>query len=122
MTAHLSTKAFDVAALVSAIENRDAEAQLAAYSDDAEVVVIDHEHPPSSPTVLRGSDALRAHLTEVCARDMTHQVTVTASDHEHLAMEVACRYPDGTRVACLCVSGIRDGRISWQRGLQVWDH
>jgi ketosteroid isomerase-like protein len=122
MTAHLSTKAFDVAALVSAIENRDAEAQFAAYSDDAEVVVIDHEHPPSSPTVLRGGDALQAHLTEVCSRDMTHQVTVTAFDDEHLAMEVACRYPDGTRVACLCVSGISDGRISWQRGLQVWDH
>ena len=37
-------------------------------------------------------------------------------------VELACRYADGTRVACMCISGLIDGRIAWQRGLQAWDH
>jgi hypothetical protein len=122
MTVQTDQKTFDVEALVTAIENRDAEGQLAAYSDDAELVVIDHEHPPSNPTVVRGTEALRAHLTDITSRDMTHQVTTAALTGDRLTIELACRYPDGTRVACLCVSGISDGRIVWQRGLQAWDH
>jgi hypothetical protein len=113
---------FDVAALVTAIETRDAEGQLAAYGPDAELVVVDHEHPPSTPLVVRGTAALRTHFADICARDMTHQVTTAALAGDRLTIELACKYADGTRVACLCVSGITDGRIGWQRGLQAWDH
>lgn len=122
MTASTDTRAFDVAALTAAIEGRDAEGQLAAYADDAEIVVIDHDHTPSNPLVVRGTDALRAHFTDICGRDMTHQVTTAAVAGDRLTIELACRYADGTRVACVCVAGLSDGRIVWQRGLQAWDH
>jgi hypothetical protein len=122
MTVQTAPTTFDIAALVAAIENRDAEGQLAAYTPDAELVVVDHEHPPSNPQVIRGSDALLAHFTDVCARDMTHHVTTAALVDDRLTIELACEYADGTRVACLCVSGIEGDRIAWQRGLQAWDH
>jgi ketosteroid isomerase-like protein len=122
MTSQTRTPTLDVSALVSAIENRDADGQLGAYADDAEITVIDHEHPPSSPLVVRGTDALRAHFADIASRDMTHKVTTAALSGDRLTIELACRYGDGTRVACLCVSGIDNGRITWQRGLQVWDH
>jgi ketosteroid isomerase-like protein len=122
MSIHTDTKQFDVTAFVAAIEGRDAEGQVAAFSDDAELTVIDHEHPPSNPLVLRGSEALRAHFTDVCGRDMTHEVTTATATDDRLTVEVACRYADGTRVACLSVSRLGDGRITSQRGLQAWDH
>ncbi len=122
MTVHTDTQTFDLAAFVAAIEGRDADAQLAAFADDAELVLIDHEHSPSNPAVLRGTDALRAHLSDICQRDMTHEVTTAAVAGDRLTVEVACHYSDGTRVACLSVSGLADGRIAWQRGVQAWDH
>jgi ketosteroid isomerase-like protein len=122
MTASTDTLAFDLAALTAAIEGRDADAQLSAYADDAELVVIDHEHTPSNPLVVRGTEALRAHFTDICDRDMTHQVTTAVVAGDRLTVELACRYADGTRVSCLCVAGLENGRIIWQRGLQAWDH
>lgn len=122
MTSQTRTQVLDVDALVAAIEARDVDGQLAAYADDAHITIIDHEHPPSSPQIVRGIDAIRAHIADVCSRDMTHHVTTAATVDDRLTIELACRYADGTRVACLCVSGIEDGRIVWQRGLQAWDH
>jgi hypothetical protein len=122
MTAQSVATALDVGALVHAIESRDAEGQLAAYGDDAELVVVDHEHPPSNPRTVRGTVELRAYLADICARDMTHEVKTAALAGDRLILEVACRYADGTRVSCLCVGGIVDGRIAWSRGLQAWDH
>lgn len=122
MTIQTGTRTLDLDALVTAIEARDAGGQLAAYADDAELVVVDHEHTPSNPLVVRGTDALRAHFTDITGRDMTHKVTTAAMSGDRLTVEVDCRYADGSRVACLCVAGLADGRIVWQRGVQAWDH
>jgi ketosteroid isomerase-like protein len=122
MSVNTTTQTFDLAAFVAAIETRDAEGQVAAYRDDAVLTLIDHEHPPTNPLVLRGTDALRAHFDDVCSRDMTHKVTTATARDDQLVVELACRYSDGTRVACMCISGLIDGRIAWQRGLQAWDH
>src|ERR1700712_3063536 len=81
MTIRTETKPFDVTAFVAAIEGRDAAGQIAAFSDNAELTVIDHEHPPSNPLVMRGTEALSTYFTDVCSRDMTHKVTTaTATD------------------------------------------
>lgn len=122
MTISTATNTFDIPAYVAAIEGRDPESQVIAFSADAELTVIDHEHPPSNPLVLRGADALRAHFADVCARDMTHKVTTATAADDRLTVELTCRYTDGTQVACLSVSGLAEGRISWQRGVQAWDH
>lgn len=117
-----STVSLDVAALVRAIEARDAEAQLRAYSSDAELTVVDENNPPSAPLVVQGADQLRIHFTDVTERDMTHEVRTAVATDDHIALEVACRYPDGTRVLCMCVGAIADGQIAWARQVQSWDH
>ena len=111
----------DTADLATTIEARDADGQTAHYRPDAEFTIVDQLNPPSSPRVLRGVEAIRAHLADVCERDMTHSVRTTLSDGDRIAFEVACAYPDGTKVLCMCVAGIVDGRIAWQRQTQVWD-
>lgn len=46
-TTTTTTGAFDVEAFRRAIHERDAEAQLALYAQDAEIVTIDRTHPPA---------------------------------------------------------------------------
>jgi hypothetical protein len=111
----------DLAALRRAVEERDASAQAANYAQDAVIEAVDHEHPPSRPRVISGREAISAHLAEVCARDMSHRVLAAASDGAHLAYQVACAYPDGTRVLCSTIAELRDGRIVFERLVQAWD-
>ena len=122
MTSQTKSATLDVDALVDAIQRGDVDGQLAAYAHGAEVTVVDHEHPPGNPLLVRGHDALRARFADIAARDLTHQVRTAALADGHLTLEIACRYGDGTQVACLCVCGIENGQIVWQRGLQAWDH
>jgi ketosteroid isomerase-like protein len=111
----------DIGELKRAIESRDAAAQVAMYAPDAEVIVVDKEHTPSNPQVLKGIDAIRGLIQDVCARDMTHEVTRTISGPDGVAYTLRCRYPDGTRVYCATLLEVRDGRIVRQEGAQAWD-
>jgi SnoaL-like domain len=117
-----TTDTLDLTALAAAITGRDAAGQLAAYRPDAELTVIDHEHPPTRPQVLRGAQAIGGHLADVCSREMTHDVRTLVVADNTLTLEVACRYADGTNVACVSIAGLEDGRIAWQRLVQAWDH
>jgi ketosteroid isomerase-like protein len=116
-----TTQQFDLDALRRAIESRDAAGQVALYADDAEVVTIDHEHPPSDPARAQGIDAIRAMIEDVCARDMTHELTHTVSGPGGAAFTLQCRYPDGTRVFCATLLETRGGKIVRQEGAQAWD-
>ena len=117
----MTTTTFDLTTLTSAIEGRDAEGQLAFYVPDAELVLVDRDNPPSSPRIISGTAQLRPLLTDVTSREMTHSVRAAVADEKHVALEVACAYPDGTQVLCVCVGDLRDGRITRSHQVQAWD-
>ena len=117
-----TTTTFDVAALTAALEGRDAAGQLACYLPDAQIVIIDHDNPPSRPRTMTGTDAIREYLNDICDRDMTHQVRAALVTPDRISFELACSYPDGTRVTCMCIAGIADGRIAWHHQVQAWDN
>jgi ketosteroid isomerase-like protein len=112
---------FDLDAFKRALEERDASTQLAMYGDDAEVTLVDRVARPSAPRVLRGREEIRAWIEDVCARDMTHRVQQTVQDDGGVAFTEACRYPDGTAVACATVLEIANGLVARQFGVQAWD-
>ncbi len=117
----MTTMTIDLDRLSRAIEERDAATQLAAYTDDAELLIVDRHHPPSTPRVLAGRDAIGAFISDVAGRDMTHEVVAAVTDGDTLALTEACRYPDGVQVLCSCSAELNDGRISRQTIVQVWD-
>ena len=121
MSTTTTSTALDIEALARAIEQRDAEGQLAAYADDAVLTVVDSDHPPSRPTMLRGRDAIAAHLRDVCRRDLTHRVEHAVAAGDRAALTVACEYPDGTRVLCAATLVLDGGRVTRQRTVQAWD-
>jgi hypothetical protein len=112
---------FDLNAFTRAMEARDAAGQLAAYGDDATITTVDATHPPSNPDVLRGREAIGGMLSDVASRPMTHEVTEAMQDGDRIAIQLACRYDDGTRVLCSCVGRVRDGKIAEQTIVQAWD-
>lgn len=112
---------FDLNAFTRAMEARDADGQLAAYHDDATITAVDATHPPSSPDVLTGREAIGGMLADVASRPMTHEVTEAMRDGDRIAIQLACRYDDGTRVLCSSVARLRDGKIAEQTLVQAWD-
>jgi ketosteroid isomerase-like protein len=116
-----TTAGFDLRALRAAIESRDAAAQAALFADDAEVVMVDRDHPPGAPQVLRGMAEIRPMLEDVAGRDMTHDVQAAVTDGEQAAYVLACRYADGTRVLVSTMLELDGGRIVRQVGVQAWD-
>ena len=119
--AHPQPAQMDFAALKRGIEERDADAQLTLYADDAEVRLVDRINTPRSPRVLRGRDAIRAWIEDVCGRDMTHEVRTPVVGEEAMAFTEACRYPDGVNVLCATVLELERGRIVRQVSVQAWD-
>ena len=93
----IPTSRIDASALRRAFSDRDADALLALYADDATVEVVDHLNQPSAPRTIRGREQLRAHLEDVFARDMTHAVDIVAAAPDALGYVVRCTYADGTK-------------------------
>ncbi|HEY7593387.1 MAG TPA: nuclear transport factor 2 family protein [Actinophytocola sp.] len=103
------------------IEERDTNALLSMYADDAEIRIVDRTSPPSGPRVLRGRQAIAEYLTDVNGRDMTHELERVVAQPDGVAYLEACRYADGTRVLCSAVLDLAGGRIVRQSGVQAWD-
>ena len=52
---------------------------------------------------------------------MEHSVEDLISTADGLGYTQRCRYPDGTRVVCVTVARLVDGKITRQTVVQVWD-
>jgi hypothetical protein len=117
----IPTSSFDVAALRRAFADRDADALLALYADDAAIELVDAANTPSQPRRIIGKDALRAHFEDVFSRDMTHELDIVVAGPESLGYSVRCRYADGMRVLCSATAEVHDGRIAREVGVQAWD-
>jgi hypothetical protein len=114
-------KALDLSALRAAVEGNDAKALAAFYAEDAELRVIDKDHPPSRPLVFRGRQAIGAMLDDVCGRAMQHHVDDGLVDGNHAAFAETCTYPDGVKVYMSAMLELADGRIRRQTNIQAWD-
>jgi ketosteroid isomerase-like protein len=120
MTEQKSAK-LDFEVLRRAGEQRDPDAMLELYADDAEVRIVDRNTPPSSPHVLRGKDEIAEYLRDVFGRDMTHTIENEVVGEDRVAFNVACEYPDGTRVLAAQNLEVRDGKIVREVEVVAWD-
>jgi SnoaL-like protein len=108
-------------ALTEAIEADDPAAIAAAYAPDAVVEVLNRDHGPGDPIVLRGRDAVRTLLDDTASRKLSHRVDRAVADERSGALQVSCRYPDGVGVTCLSTFDLQDGQITRETRIEVWD-
>ena len=86
-----------------------------------EMRIVNRNTPPSSPYVLRGKEAIAEYLRDVFGRDMSHSIENEVVGEDRLAFNVACEYPDGTRVLASENLEVRDGKVVRQVEVVAWD-
>ncbi len=121
MTAQNTSGGLDFEALRRAIEQRDADAVIDLYTDDAEYRRIDRTSTPSSPMVARGREAIAEYWRDILGRQMTHHVQDEVLGESRIAFNDACEYPDGMRVLGAENLEVRDGKIVRHVSVQAWD-
>jgi ketosteroid isomerase-like protein len=88
---------FDLDTLKRGHRQRDPEMLLDLYADDAELVVIDAEHPPSRPLILEGRDRIGDFLRDLCRDEIVLEVGDEVVGADRVALHVAFWHPDGTQ-------------------------
>jgi ketosteroid isomerase-like protein len=121
MTERTAAEGLDLQALRRAAEQKDPDAMLALYAEDAEYVRVDRNSTPSSPMELRGKEAIAEYLRDVFGREMTHRIENEVVGEDRVAFNWACEYEDGTKVLAAETCEVRDGKIVRQVSVQAWD-
>lgn len=116
-----ATSGLDFEAMRHAIEERNAEALIGFYAEDAELHTVNRNSTPSSPQVLRGKEQIGQHLRDVCSREMTHRVQDEVVGEGRIAFNEACEYPNGTRVLEAENLEVLNGKIIRQVSDEAWD-
>ncbi|PZH17235.1 hypothetical protein C1I97_05435 [Streptomyces sp. NTH33] len=116
-----ASPAFDTDTLRRGIEGDTASTLLSLYTDDAEIRIVDRDAQPSRPKVLHGRDEIGSMLNDIYGRDMTHRLEQCVVQGDHAAYVESCEYGDGVRVLAESMVSLRDGRITDQIMIQVWD-
>ena len=91
------------------------------YADDAELEIVDCNTPPSSPRILRGKEEIGAYCRDILSRQMTHDLQDEVVGEDRMACNLACEYPDGTKVLATMIFDLREGKITRQVDVLVWD-
>lgn len=112
---------FDVDALRDAHHRRDADALTDMYADDAVVTIVDASNPPSNPRKIEGRAAIHDFMTDLCSRDMTHEVPDAIIGTNGASWVTACQYATGERVLAIDTVHLRDGLIVEDTIVQAWD-
>ena len=71
--------------------------------------------------MLRGKEEIAEYLRDVLSRDMRHRIENEVVGEDRVAFNVACEYPDGTRVLAAQNLDVRDGKIVRQIEVVSWD-
>ena len=112
---------FDLTEFSRAIDAGDAETQIAAYADCAEVELIDPDNPPSSPHVLKGKDAIADWVRNNCQNNVTQRVVRAIDGDDGIAYTVAQVLRDGSQEIATSTAELRDGLVTQQQTILVGD-
>lgn len=104
-----------------ALEQSDAAALIKLYADDAEMLIVDRDRPPSAPMRLTGKAAIDDFWRDVCSREMTHRVGHEVVGSDRVAFVEECAYPDGCNVLSAMTLDLRSGQIVRHLTVQAWD-
>jgi ketosteroid isomerase-like protein len=121
MTEQKTADTLDFGALRRAAERNDAAALADHYADDAEVLIVNRDTPPSSPHVLRGRAQIAEFLEDACSRDIESRIQDEVISKSRVAFNEECEYPDGLKVLTATTLEVQGGKITHQISVEAWD-
>ena len=113
---HLPT--FDLSAFGDAVERRDLTYQLARYAPDADIRIVDPDHPPSGPRVVRGTLGIRTWLFESDVDGLDVRVTHLVDGGDRFAFTQRRRHVDGTVFVEVSTAELQNGLITTQHTIR----
>ena len=103
-----------------ALEERDAQSQMALYTDNAGMCIVTVGGPNRPTQNLLGKSAIEAWVTQFCSDNVSVEV-LNLFEEEAEAMVIAeCRHRDGTLVVYTCSAQLMGGRITNQHVVLLW--
>jgi ketosteroid isomerase-like protein len=120
MTVKTNTK-FDLETYRRAFEAWDKETLLECYSDEVELIEVNHENPPSSPRIRRGKEVLRGIFEGGAAVGVKGTVENGFAEGERAALTFTCEFPDGRKVMANAILELEDGLIARHMEVQSGD-
>jgi ketosteroid isomerase-like protein len=121
MAEQQTASTLDFGALRRAAERNDAAALADHYAEDAEVLIVNRETPPSSPHVLRGKAQIAEFLEDACSRDIESRIQDEVISNGRIAFNEECEYPDGLKVLTASTLDVKGGKITRQLSVEAWD-
>jgi ketosteroid isomerase-like protein len=106
-----SATSFDIDVFKRTYEEWDVEALLDLYADDAELVQIDRDNPPSSPRTRYGKDVFRGMFEHCSAAGVKATVENGVCDGERASATITCEFPGGRKVLANAMLALAGGRI-----------
>jgi len=103
---------FDIEGLRRAIELGDCSYQLALYSDDAEVSIVDSDDPHCSPRVLHGKPAIGQWINDMRDRTSVRQVMNPQVVVDRLDLTEECQAADGSNFGYARTAEVHKGQIT----------
>lgn len=103
------------------LEQRDVSTMLGLYDENAEVTLIDKNHTPSRPMIMRGRSSVESYYKDVLTRPLKHHIDDEVMSDNHYAYTDTCEYPDGSKVFSSVMATLKDGKIVKEVELQAWD-
>jgi hypothetical protein len=112
--------AFDLQGFRKAWERRDLAYQLARYAPDADIRIVDPDHPPSAPRHVCGTSQILSWLLESEERDLDPEVTQLIDGGDRFAVSQRWHYADGTSVVAVSTAELQDALITTQHTIVTW--
>jgi ketosteroid isomerase-like protein len=113
--------AFDYQGFRRAFCEKDVEAWLAFFTEDAKWIEYRHTKPPRDPNVMRGRDEIEAHLRLVADGPLEFELSDEVLGDERAAFRVMCTLPGGRRIIEHVIVELEDGLIARQVDVEAWD-
>ncbi|GCE45956.1 SnoaL-like protein [Thermosporothrix hazakensis] len=111
----------NITTLRQAIEQENVDVLATLYADDACLTIVDTLHPPSAPLELKGKEAICDFYTDNTTRHLACTIVDEVISKEKLAFTELCQYPGGQPMLAATFLDLRDGLITRQFTIQVWD-
>ena len=113
--------AFDLHAFSRALEQHDVDYQLAHYSPDADIRIVDPDNPPAAPRTLKGKPAIHAWMVDSITHDLDLHVTHLVDGGDRVAFTEQSHYQDGTQALTTSTAELEHGLITTQYTILVWE-
>jgi len=111
---------FDLHGFREAVERRDLAYQLARYAADADIRIVDPDHPASEPRLLRGTSDILSWLVDSDESTLDVEVTNLIDGGDRFAFTQQWRTADGTAVVAVNTAELQDGLITTQHSILAW--